>query len=220
MVVGKPFPILISATPPIGGGGNNNKGHWPARIALWTKKSLPPTDRVTSLNFWFSNRQPRSSESLHSGTLNWTAFDWPEIFTLSATTLTCESAKIRNSVIASKLISDLTLIYGTLTLIINGQKWNNTSQNIVNLSSGSNPFASSKRKSLRINFLNPQSFPWTNLYALWLSVDKKKKINLKKNHKSWKNYDTFPGNIHKISPRIIKVSWKLQGYQDISNNFS
>jgi hypothetical protein len=34
-----------------------------------------------------------------------------------------------------------------------------TSQKIVNLSSGRRPLASSSRKSLRINFLNPQSFP-------------------------------------------------------------
>lgn len=34
-----------------------------------------------------------------------------------------------------------------------------TSQNIVSLSSGSRPFASSKRKSLLINFLKPQSLP-------------------------------------------------------------
>lgn len=44
-----------------------------------------------------------------------------------------------------------------------------TSQKRVSLSSGSSPFASSRRKSLRINFLKPQSLPWTNLYALWLS---------------------------------------------------
>jgi hypothetical protein len=34
-----------------------------------------------------------------------------------------------------------------------------TSQNKVNLSSGNNPLASSIKKSRRINFLNPQSFP-------------------------------------------------------------
>ncbi len=34
-----------------------------------------------------------------------------------------------------------------------------TSQNKVNLSSGNNPFASSIKKSRRINFLNPQSLP-------------------------------------------------------------
>lgn len=64
----------------------------PARIALWTRNSFPPTERVTSLNFWQSNNDPRSSESLHSGTLNCTEFDWPEIFTLSATTLTCNDS--------------------------------------------------------------------------------------------------------------------------------
>lgn len=40
-----------------------------------------------------------------------------------------------------------------------------TSQNIVSLSSGSSPLASSRRKSLLMNFLKPQSLPWTNLYA-------------------------------------------------------
>lgn len=45
-----------------------------------------------------------------------------------------------------------------------------TSQNIVSLSSGSSPLASSSRKSLLMNFLKPQSFPWTNLYARWLSA--------------------------------------------------
>lgn len=45
-----------------------------------------------------------------------------------------------------------------------------TSQNIVSLSSGSSPLASSKRKSLLMNFLKPQSLPWTNLYARWLSA--------------------------------------------------
>lgn len=48
-----------------------------------------------------------------------------------------------------------------------------TSQNIVNLSSGNKPFASSSRKSRRINFLKPQSLPWTNLYALWMKREKK-----------------------------------------------
>ena len=36
-----------------------------------------------------------------------------------------------------------------------------TSQKRVSLSSGSSPLASSSRKSRRINFLNPQSLPWT-----------------------------------------------------------
>ena len=44
-----------------------------------------------------------------------------------------------------------------------------TSQNMVSLSSGNNPLASSMRKSRRMNFLNPQSLPWTNRYARWLS---------------------------------------------------
>lgn len=45
-----------------------------------------------------------------------------------------------------------------------------TSQNIVSRSSGSRPLESSIRKSLRMNFLKPQSLPWTNLYARWLST--------------------------------------------------
>lgn len=40
-----------------------------------------------------------------------------------------------------------------------------TSQYSVSLSSGNNPFASSSKKSRRINFLKPQSFPWTKRYA-------------------------------------------------------
>lgn len=60
----------------------------PARIALCAWNSRPPTDSVTSLNFSLSNRLPKSSESLHSGTLNWMMLLCPDIFTLSATTLT------------------------------------------------------------------------------------------------------------------------------------
>lgn len=40
-----------------------------------------------------------------------------------------------------------------------------TSQKIVNLSSGNSPFASSSRKSRRMNFLKPQSLPCTKRYA-------------------------------------------------------
>lgn len=58
------------------------------------------------------------------------------------------------------------------------EKWL-TSQYKVSLSSGSKPFASSNKKSLRMNFLKPQSFPWTNLYARWLS-GKKRRQYLKK----------------------------------------
>lgn len=47
-----------------------------------------------------------------------------------------------------------------------------TSQNRVSLSSGRSPLASSRRKSLLINFLNPQSLPCTNRYARWLSERK------------------------------------------------
>lgn len=47
-----------------------------------------------------------------------------------------------------------------------------TSQNNVSLSSGKRPLVSSSKKSLRMNFLKPQSFPCTNRYALWLSGGK------------------------------------------------
>lgn len=50
-----------------------------------------------------------------------------------------------------------------------------TSQNNVSLSSGKRPLASSSKKSLRMNFLKPQSFPCTNRYALWLSGGKQKR---------------------------------------------
>lgn len=103
-------------------------GYSPANIALCAWNSLPPTANVTSLKRSLSNRLPKSSDNLHSGTLNWMILLCPEILTLSATTL--------------------------------------TSQNIVNLSSGNSPFASSNRKSRRMNFLKPQSLPWTNRYAL------------------------------------------------------
>lgn len=65
----------------------------PANIALCAWNSLPPTDSVTSLNFWFSNNMPRSSDNRHSGTLNCIVLDWPEMFTLSATTLTWKHFK-------------------------------------------------------------------------------------------------------------------------------
>lgn len=60
----------------------------PARIALCAWNSRPPTESVTSLNFSLSNRLPKSSDSLHSGTLNCIMLLCPDIFTLSATTLT------------------------------------------------------------------------------------------------------------------------------------
>lgn len=41
---------------------------------------------------------------------------------------------------------------------------------MVSLSSGRSPLDSSRRKSLRMNFLKPQSLPCTNRYARWLSV--------------------------------------------------
>lgn len=54
-----------------------------------------------------------------------------------------------------------------------------TSQNNESLSSGKRPLASSSKKSLRMNFLKPQSFPCTNRYALWLSGGKQNR-NLNK----------------------------------------
>ncbi len=41
-----------------------------------------------------------------------------------------------------------------------------TSQNKVNLSSGKSPLASSIKKSRRINFLKPQSFPKISMFLL------------------------------------------------------
>lgn len=107
-------------------------------MALCAWYSRPATLSVTSLKRSLSNRFPRSSDSLHSGTLNWTMLLWPEMFTLSATTL--------------------------------------TSQNIVSLSSGSRPFASSSRKSRRMNFLKPQSLPCTNRYALQAKERKRTRL--------------------------------------------
>lgn len=83
----------------------------PANMALCAWNSLPPTANVTSENLSLSNRAPKSSDNLHSGTLNWTTLLCPLMLILSATT--------------------------------------DTSQNIVNLSSGKSPFASSSRKSLK-----------------------------------------------------------------------
>lgn len=58
----------------------------------------------------------------------------------------------------------------------------NTSQKSVSLSSGRSPFASSSKKSRLINFLKPQSFPWTNRYALWLSKKQSKHDRLATTH--------------------------------------
>ena len=41
--------------------------------------------------------------------------------------------------------------------------WLLTSQYSVSLSSGRSPLASSKKKSRLMNFLNPQSFPWSKV---------------------------------------------------------
>jgi hypothetical protein len=151
--------ILDSALPkwlygPVINQWENNRGIkyqiWPleSNCCEVTWKSRPLTQSVTSLKRWFSNNRPRSSARRHSGTLNWTALDWPEMLTLSATTLTFNREKEQRMSIRTP------------------QKiwWQRrTSQKSVNLSSGKRPFASSRRKSRRINFLKPQSFPWTNL---------------------------------------------------------
>lgn len=47
-----------------------------------------------------------------------------------------------------------------------------TSQTIVRRSPGRSPLASSISTSRRMNFLKPQSLPWTKRYALWLSRKK------------------------------------------------
>lgn len=73
------------------------KTNLPARMALCAWNSRPPTDNVTSLNFSLSKRLPKSSDSLHSGTLNWITLLCPEIFTLSATTLTYDVSNPHNN---------------------------------------------------------------------------------------------------------------------------
>lgn len=65
-----------------------------------------------------------------------------------------------------------------------------TSQKSVNLSSGSRPLVSSSRKSLLINFLKPQSFPWTKRYALWLSA--------KENTRTNKEEQDYFGDFHNV----------------------
>lgn len=45
-----------------------------------------------------------------------------------------------------------------------------TSQKMVSLSSGRRPLLLSSRKSRRVNFLKPQSFPGMKRYAFWLSA--------------------------------------------------
>lgn len=50
-------------------------GYVPANTALCAENSLPPRYSVTSLNEDLSNRTPRSSLSLHSGTLTGVQLD-------------------------------------------------------------------------------------------------------------------------------------------------
>lgn len=92
--------------------------------------------------------------------------------------LTVQVRKVSLCVIICNLGKITAFINKKTTPLINMKdKRNNvtiTSQNSVSLSSGKSPLASSRRKSLLINFLKPQSLPWTNLYALWLSVTRRK----------------------------------------------
>ena len=96
-----------------------------------------------------SVREPllyKSSKSLlsrFSDTGKWTVLPWPEMFTLSHTTDTLGKAPCN-------------LLIPIFALAI-------TSQKKVSLSLGRSPLVSSMRKSLLMNFLKPQSFPWTNL---------------------------------------------------------
>lgn len=62
----------------------------PANTALCAENCLPPRHSVTSLNEDLSNRTPRSSLSLHSGTLTGVQLDWPDTLTVSPTTDTCK----------------------------------------------------------------------------------------------------------------------------------
>jgi hypothetical protein len=59
-------------------------------------------------------------------------------------------------------ISKLTGLNCVCPLVLTLSATTLTSQNKVNLSSGKSPLASSIKKSRRINFLNPQSFPKVN----------------------------------------------------------
>lgn len=95
----------------------NIKTNSPANIALCAWNSLPATDNVTSLNFWFSNSIPKSSDNRHSGTLNCIVFDCPEILTLSATTLTWKLQKKKKQLINSIIKKNqLSNIYNSFSL--------------------------------------------------------------------------------------------------------
>ena len=88
-----------------------------------------------------------------------------------------------------------------------------TSQYKVSLSSGNRPFASSKRKSLLMNFLKPQSLPCTNLYARWLSAKLINEINIQipflMNHVQLKKW--IGSNLQKKNPLQIFKFWKPNG---------
>lgn len=79
-----------------------NFQHW-WRISKYklTWNSRPQTDKVTSLNFWLSNKEPKSSERRHSGTLNCTALLCPEMLMESATTLTWKAKPSKSDKLAS-----------------------------------------------------------------------------------------------------------------------
>lgn len=61
----------------------------PERIALWTLNSLLPSESVKSEQFELSSNWPKSSLRRDWGTLTGRLLDWPDIFTVSPTTLTC-----------------------------------------------------------------------------------------------------------------------------------
>jgi len=98
----------------------------PARIALcaWNSHTISPfsskTASVTSLNFWFSNRSPRSSGSRHSGTLNCIVLLWPEMLTLSATTLTW---RIRKEKLERHYSTRQTRVARTISMTIDIQRY-------------------------------------------------------------------------------------------------
>lgn len=139
----------------------------PARMALWAWNSWPATHREQSVKREFSHRPPSSSASRQSGTFTMFMVFWPDILTESCTTLTLGREIKWDATCALKKKKKR----GLNQKEFNTKTWQCTSQKSVSLSSGRRPLASSRRKSLRMNFLKPQSFPWTNRYALWLSAD-------------------------------------------------
>ena len=105
------------------------------------------------------NKSSKSLLKRFSKTGKWTVLPWPEMLTLSHTTDTW----------VRKNIASIIHQYRSVT-----------SQKKVSLSLGRSPLVSSMRKSLLINFLNPQSLPWTNLNQIQRNAAMKKNLmNLK-----------------------------------------